>query len=88
MSLQPVENDVADDLVREAFRSVATTELPELSSDWEIADLGYDSVQILEALTYIEESLGLELSQQELIGVRTLGDLAEAVRGSLAGVSA
>ncbi|EFV15019.1 acyl carrier protein [Segniliparus rugosus] len=87
MDLLPAADDIALGLVYEALGSVATSEPPELSPDWEIADLGYDSVQILEALTQIEETVGVSLSQQKLIGVRTVGDLADVVRASLAGAS-
>ncbi|MEU9807207.1 acyl carrier protein [Mycobacterium sp. NPDC050853] len=73
------------DLVFEAVQSVATEELPELTPDSEIADLGYSSVQTLEFLSHIEEVTGFRLPPRELVRVKTLSDLAAVVRAHLAG---
>ncbi|CPS11190.1 acyl carrier protein [Mycobacteroides abscessus] len=71
------------DLVFEAIESVATEELPELTPESEIADLGYSSVQTLEFLTHIEEATGVRLPPRELVRVRTIADLAAVVRTHL-----
>ncbi|WP_078277944.1 acyl carrier protein [Mycobacteroides franklinii] len=72
------------DLVFEAIESVATEELPELTPESEIADLGYSSVQTLEFLTHIEEATGVRLPPRELVRVKTILDLATVVRAHLA----
>jgi acyl carrier protein len=88
MKISTLQDDDALDLVREGLLSVATIELPELTPDLEIADLGYNSVQTLEFLTFIEENVGFSLPQQALMTVETIADLAAVVRSSVASAAA
>jgi acyl carrier protein len=88
MEISMLQHDDALNLVREGLLSVATVELPELTPDLEIADLGYNSVQTLEFLSYIEETAGVSLPQQELMTVETVADLAAAVRAGVSGATA
>jgi acyl carrier protein len=85
MKISMLPHDDVLVLVREGLLSVATVELPELTPDLEIADLGYNSVQILEFLSYIEEAAGVSLPQQALMTVETIADLVDVVRLGVSG---
>ncbi|MEZ0364367.1 acyl carrier protein [Mycobacterium sp. pUA109] len=82
MTVVTQHHDVLD-LVKDGLLSVATIELPELTPDLEIADLGYNSVQTMEFLTYLEEETGVSFSPRSLMTVETLADLAEVVRSAV-----
>ena len=49
-----------------------------LSTD--IADLGIDSVELLEIFGEIEEELDIQMSDEDLAGLSTLGDLVALIR--------
>ena len=44
-----------------------------------IADLGLDSVALIELVGYLEEKLQIRIPDEELAGVQTLGDLESVV---------
>lgn len=50
-----------------------------------IEDLGMDSVAFAIALVAIEEHTGLQLSGQQLMECRTIGEVDALLRGALAG---
>ncbi|GBG37866.1 hypothetical protein NJB14197_26970 [Mycobacterium montefiorense] len=51
----PQTEDVLD-LIKLSLEAVSENEIPQLTTDLEIDDLGLSSVQMLELLAYIEES--------------------------------
>lgn len=42
-------------------------------------DLGMDSMDVLELVIHIEEDLGIEIPDEDLIPVRTVGDMVRMV---------
>ena len=49
-------------------------------------DLGLDSLTMIEAIMMVEESLGVSIKNEELIDLRTLGDLKAFISRKIAGV--
>jgi acyl carrier protein len=43
-------------------------------------DLGMDSTDVLELVIHIEEELGIEIPDEDLVQVRTVGDMVRAVK--------
>lgn len=49
----------------------------------DIADLGFDSLSILDLVYDIQQGFGLEFDAEELVGVRTVGDVAAFLENKL-----
>jgi len=50
-------------------------------------DLGLDSLTMIEAIMMVEESLGVSIKNEELISLRTVGDLEGFIREKITGLS-
>lgn len=66
-------------LFKEAAWEIDQRKFNELSLDTKINALGIDSVALYEIFGYVEEELDLELPDEELASVKTLGDLSSLV---------
>lgn len=67
-------------LFSEAAWEVDQREFEGLSLDTRIAELGVDSVVLLEIFGYVEEELDVYLPQEDLGQVKTLRDLSALIR--------
>ena len=70
-------------VVEEAFRDVVKD--TEIDPETAIKDLGIDSLDLVESLMNIEEKLGIEFTDEEMISIKKVSDvyriLAEKVAG-------
>lgn len=66
----------------DAIRQVSGKNIGNVAADQRIAELGLDSVSVMEMVGTIEEKLGVQLSDDELTKINTFGDLA-ALLGKL-----
>lgn len=60
-----------------------STELPEEFSTTAFADLGYDSLTVLETASLIERTYGVSLPEEDVAGAITPGDLVALVNDHL-----
>ena len=75
--------DTADDVIalfRKAAWDVDQKKLGELKLTDKIADLGLDSVAMLEVIGFLEEQLGMHFADDKLARVQTLQDLAALIQ--------
>lgn len=68
-------------IIREASRSAPETIRPSMNLE---LDLGLDSMQRVELLSHLEEELGGDLEESQLVEIYTVRDLIDAVLGSAA----
>jgi acyl carrier protein len=67
------------ELFQQAALEVDNRKLTNLSKDTVIAQLGMDSVAIMELVSVLEERLKLRIPDEELGRVRTIGDLRDCI---------
>lgn len=70
-----------------ALQAVLETDVPDMSTDTKLSDLGLDSTGVLELLMQLEETLGVEFDTDNLrMGhFESVGSLAAFVSAELAG---
>jgi acyl carrier protein len=66
-------------LTKHAKGEVALTEQTEI-----VADLGIDSLGVMEALAEVEDALEVTFDDEQLQGISTLGDLVDLISRELA----
>lgn len=73
-------NDDLIKLFKDAAWQVGGHKFDDISMKTEIADLGIDSVELLEIFGYVEEETGVLLSDDDLATIENLGDLGELIQ--------
>ncbi len=51
----------------------------------DIGTLGFDSLSILDLIYDVQQEFDIEFEAEELVGVRTVGELVDFLQGQLAG---
>ncbi len=67
-------------LFKDAAWQVGGHKFDDLSMKTEIADLGIDSVELLEIFGYVEEETEVLLADEDLATIENLGDLGELIK--------
>lgn len=74
------------EILGDYLRSKTTAPLAELPGTTQlVADLGFDSLAIAELVFYTEDLLGITISNEEIVGVRTIDELRGFIRAKIAG---
>ena len=68
-----------------ALHQVSTADPGALEADRLIADLGLDSIALVDLIVMLEEKTQRSLDDRELANMQTLGDLQRLVDGGAAG---
>lgn len=71
------------DSLRAALSQVSGRELPPLTPDLKIADLGLDSITLADLMLTLEDELKIDLERDELEALQTLADLEALVNRKL-----
>ncbi len=78
-----MDMDALLSLFAEAADEIGQYSFDGLSKDTAIAELGIDSVELLEIFGYVEEELDIELDDEDLAGLKTIGDLGKLISSQL-----
>ena len=70
-------------MFQKAALEVDNRRLPELKGETVIAQIGMDSVAIMELVSWFEEQLNVRLADEELQKIRTVRDLRDALARAL-----
>ncbi|MBS2025761.1 MAG: acyl carrier protein [Deltaproteobacteria bacterium] len=68
------------ELFTQAALEVDGRKLNGLTKDTVISTLGMDSVAVMELVSFFEEKLSVRIPDEDLGKIRTVGDLAEALK--------
>lgn len=71
-----------EQIVQEAFKDVVKGK--EITRETEIKDLGIDSLDLVESLMTIEEKLGIEFADDEMMAFKTVGDVYSVIEKKVA----
>jgi acyl carrier protein len=67
-------------LIENGFRAVAGRSPGDLSLETDVLDLGLDSLQILELVVWLEDTLHIEVTHDQMTAVRTVHDLIHTLQ--------
>lgn len=71
--------------IKEILASQLDVDAEEMSPDTKIAeDLGADSLDVVELLMAIEEEFDVEIPDEEIEKLKTVGDVAEYIQNNMA----
>ncbi len=70
-------------MFQKAALEVDNRRLPDLTLDTVIAQIGMDSVAIMELVSWFEEQLNVRIPDEELQQIRTVRDLRDALSRAL-----
>jgi len=78
-------------MVERGFRRMASLrpgrELPPLRPETSLDQLGIDSIEFIEAVSYVEDELGHMLPSERLTATQTIGELVQLVLSECGGVA-
>jgi acyl carrier protein len=77
-----METDELLGLIADGFRAVAGRPPGDLELGTDVLDLGLDSLQILELVVWLEDTLHVDVTHDQLAAVRTVDDLIHTLRPS------
>ena len=66
-------------LLQRASRAVQGRELPELTLETRLVEIGVDSVGLLEMVGSIEDEIGLRLPDEQIARLVTVADVADLI---------
>jgi acyl carrier protein len=79
MSVQPLEPEIAV-MFAEAIKQVTSKDFGALRPELPIAELGLDSVTVIEMVGVLEDRLGVRFNDDDLSRINTFGDLRAMVK--------
>lgn len=68
-------------IVQDAFGEVVNGK--DITDDTEIKSLGIDSLDLVESLMTMEENLGIQFSDEEMLSFKTVGDVYKVIEAKL-----
>ncbi len=68
-------------IVQDAFGEVVNGK--DIADDTEIKSLGIDSLDLVESLMTMEENLGIQFSDEEMLSFKTVGDVYKVIEAKL-----
>lgn len=75
------------DMFKRMATEIAEKEFNDLSEDSVIADMGVDSLQMLEVVGEMEQELSVQIPDDQLVGIETVAQLLDVVEKRIAAAS-
>lgn len=72
------------DMFKRMATEIAEKEFHDLSEDSVIADMGVDSLQMLEVVGEMEQELSVQIPDDQLVGIETVRQLLDVVEKRIA----
>ncbi|TNF36993.1 MAG: acyl carrier protein [Deltaproteobacteria bacterium] len=83
------ENDTVFDTIRDLILEVSTVKPELITAEARLReDLALDSVASMELLSMLDESLGLELEMEDVLGIETVGGVVALAKSRMGGATA
>lgn len=70
-----------EEVIKESFGEVAKGK--EFDKNTEISSLGIDSLDLVESLMSMEEKLGIQFTDEEMLSFKTVGDVYTVIEKKL-----
>jgi acyl carrier protein len=67
------------DVLRAAMDEVAEVDAAQVTEASELAELGVDSLDLIEIVMIVEEKLGIDTKSEDFEGVATVGNAVDAI---------
>jgi acyl carrier protein len=80
-----ITNDQMISTFRKVASEVAEREFPEMRGETVIADLGIDSLAMLEIVGAMEREFKIQIPDDQLVGIQTINDLVSLLQKRLPG---
>lgn len=81
------ERETIESTLRTLIEKTLSLDTSSFSNDTALADLGIDSLELVELVMAIEDAFGVEISEGDQASLRTLGDVAAFVEAKQRGVA-
>lgn len=79
-----MKRDELMDFVKEQFAVILEIDPSEITEDSDLADIDADSIDLIEVVNAVERTYGLQIEEQELYDIVTVGEFLDVVEVELA----
>jgi len=79
-----MKRDELLDFVKQQFAVILEIDPADITEDSDLADIDADSIDLIEVVNAVERTYGLQIDEQELYDILTVGEFLDVVEACLA----